>query len=400
MNIYRRLPADPAEWFSAEEVRKAKEYQRPLTVARMIDGGLSLALVGVVISTHAAPRLLDAVGVESWIVGLVVVLAALVAAETIVSLPVSIWTTFSHERKWGFSTETPKGFVGDALKGLAVGVVLLSALMIPLWTLIRTTELWWVYGWIVFLLFSVGLSFLAPIVLMPLFNRFEPLDDAELTADLQELARVAGLSISEVQVMDASKRTKKDNAFFAGLGRTRRVVLFDNILSQPARSIRAVVAHELGHWRRRHIVRSVALGVVTSFGLFALLRAVGTWDAALSWAGVDSLADPAALPLVLLTFVAAQTVLGLTSAWHSRALERQADLECLGITSDAEGFEEMMRGLSTRNLSELAPSRLAYLRLGHPPAAERLALARAWQASREPVASQAVVHQPTPDQPA
>lgn len=383
MNVYRRIKADPADWFSADEVAKAKAYQRPLTILRIVQGLIGLGVLLTIISTHAAARFADAVGAEGWVVRLILVLVGLLVVDELADLPFDIWREFRHERKWGFSTQTRGGFVADLVKGLVLSVVLMGALTIPLWALIRTTELWWIAGWLVFLLFSVVLVFLGPVVILPMFNKLEPLADPSLAEDLRDLARSAGLGISEVQVMDASKRTRKDNAFFAGLGRTRKVVLFDNILEQPAQAVRTVVAHELGHWRRRHLVKGLVLGTVLSFGLFALLRAVSTWEAALDWAGVKSIADPASLPLVMLVLGAGQLVLGYLRAWHSRALEREADIESLRLTDDGLVFQDMMRRLMTRNLAELAPSRLTYLRLDHPPPAERMQLAEVWRGEQE-----------------
>lgn len=387
MNIYRRIEADPADWFSADEVRKAKEYQRPLTILRIANGLASVGLVIAVISTHAAPRLADAVGADGWALRLLVVLVGLLVVDQILDIPFDLWREFRHEKKWGFSTQTPGRYVVDLVKNVVLSVILFGVLMLPLWALIRYTELWWVAGWLVFLLFSVVLGFLGPILIMPLFNKFEPLADPVLAEDLRELARSAGLSISDVQVMDASKRTRKDNAFFAGLGKTRRVVLFDNILEHPVQAVRGIVAHELGHWRRRHLVQGLVLGTVLSFGLFGLMRVVTTWDAALDWAGVSSVADPASLPLVLIVLVGGQMVLAYIRAWQSRALEREADIEALRLTGDGPGFQDMMRSLMTRNLAELAPSRLAYLRLDHPPPAERLQLAEVWRGKSQPADS-------------
>lgn len=378
MNIYRRIKADPADWFSADEVQKAKAYQRPLTRLRLAEGLVGLGLILVLISLHAAPRLTDALGVDGWVLRLLVVLAGLVGVYTLVDIPFAAWREFVHERTWGFSTQTPGGFVADVVKSSTMSIVLFAALTVPLWALIRSTDLWWVAGWLVFLLFSVALVFLGPVLIMPLFNRFEPLTDASLGEKLRSLARSAGLNISEVQVMDASKRTKKDNAFFTGLGKTRRVVLYDNLLAQPEDSVRTVVAHELGHWRRRHLRRSLALGTVLSLGLFLLLRVVSTWDPALEWAGVRSIGDPESLLLVVLVLVGGQLVLGFVQSWHSRALEREADIEALRLTNDRSGFQDMMRSLMTRNLAELAPSWVSYLRLDHPPPAERLQLAENW----------------------
>lgn len=382
MNTYRRLKADPADWFSPDEVSKAKDYQRPLTYLRVASAIITLGSFLAIISMHAAPRLADALGVDAWPARLFLSLGLVMLVGEVLDLPLDLWREFSHEKRWGFSTQTPGRYVADLIKNLVLGVVLFGVLMVPLWALIRSTQAWWIAGWVVFLLFSVVFTFLGPVLILPLFNKITPLENPELADNLRELARSAGLSISDVQVMDASKRTRKDNAFFAGLGRTRRVVLFDNILEHPLQAIRTIVAHELGHWRKRHLVHGLVVGTLLSFALFALLRMVSTWDAVLDWAGVDSIADPASLPLVLLILGGGQVALGYIRAWHSRALERQADIEALEITQDGDGFQDMMRNLMTRNLADLAPSQLAYLRMDHPPAAERLQLAEAWRAAQ------------------
>jgi STE24 endopeptidase len=384
MNTYRRIPADPAAYFEADEVQKAKDYQRPLTVARGISLALNAGFLIAVISTGLAGRVADGVGADGWFLRLVVIVASLTVAGVLIDLPISIWTTFSHERKWEFSTETPKGFVADLFKSIVLGLVLQTLLFGALWWLIRSTDLWWIYGWAVFFAFSVLLAFLLPIVIMPIFNKFTPLENEKLSARLRALAEGVGMKVSGVQVMDASKRTRKDNAFFAGLGGSRRVVVFDNLLSQPASVIASIVAHELGHWRRRHITKGVILGTITSFGLFVVLRLVSTWDFALDWADVPDIRDPAALPLVLAVFSVVSSAISLLQAWISRAHERQADIDSLEITGDHDAFVQTHRGLSTRNLIDLAPSWWSYIRASHPPPAERLRLGEVWSGSRAP----------------
>jgi STE24 endopeptidase len=378
VNIYKRVKADPADWFSAEEVRKAKDYQRPLTFVRILNSVVSLGLLAVIVSTHLQVKIADHLGGHAWYWRLLVVLGFLLIIDSVLDVPFDIWREFVHERKWEFSTQTPGGYVSDVIKGVVVGFVLFAALMTAVWALIRATSLWWVYGWLVFLAFTVVLAVLAPVVFLPLFNKFTPLDNESLVARLQGLAQQAGLKISGVQVMDASKRTRKDNAFFIGLGRTRRVVVFDNMLTQPDSSIATVVAHELGHWRRRHIVRLLAAGTATSFVLFYVLHLVTSWEAALRWVGVSSIKDPAALPLFLIVFIGGQLLLSYAQAWLSRSLEREADLEALELTRDPATFTTVMRELGTKNLSDLAPSAITYLRLDHPPIAERLEFAKQW----------------------
>lgn len=390
MNIYRRVAADPADWFSPDEVRKAKDYQRPITVVRIVNGLLTLGVFLAVIWTGAADTIADWTEGDVWYTRLPVVLVFLLLVNTVLDLPFEVWTEFGHERKWGFSTQTAGRFVGDAMKGFVLNIVLAGVLTFALWWLIqRSPDWWWIFGWLFFFLFSVVLVFLGPVLIMPLFNKFTPLEDEHTAERLRALARSAGLSISDVEVMDASKRTRKDNAFFAGLGRTRKVVLFDNILEQPAPSIDNVVAHELGHWKHRHIVRLMAFGTVTSFLVFLFVFVVSRWEPALEALNVDSVADPAAMPLVLLALVGGQLALRYVGAWHSRALERQADLAALGLTRDPDGFTSMMHELATKNLSELAPSAFAYLRLDHPPPAERLEMAKLWEQAPKPQTAEA-----------
>jgi STE24 endopeptidase len=300
----------------------------------------------------------------------------------LIDIPISAWTEFAHERKWGFSTQTARTFVVDLVKGLFLGLVIQIPLLLALWWLMRHTDLWWLAGWAVFFGFSVLLALLLPIVILPIFNKFTPLADEGLASRLRKLAEDAGMRVAGVQVMDASKRTRKDNAFFAGLGRTRRVVVFDNLLEQSHAVVASVVAHELGHWRRRHVARGIALGAVTSFLLFLAIKYVATWAVALRWAGVEDVRDPAVLPLVVLVFFTLSAGTGLIQSWVSRAHERQADLDALDITQDYDAFVETEHGLSTRNLIDLAPSRWRYIRASHPPPAERLRLAQLWRESR------------------
>lgn len=378
MNLFRPVPNDPRDWFSDEEVEKAKAYQRPLTYLRLGKGAVALAALLAILVTEAAPSLADALVGDTWPLRLLVTLGLLLVVFTVLDLPFGIYETFVHDRRWGFSTETPGGFALDEVKGLAVGVVLYGGLLLALWAVIRTTTLWWLAGWAVFFAFSVVLAFLGPVILMPIFNKFEPLSDEEMAEDLVGIARRGGVDVSGVQVMDASKRTRKDNAFFAGLGRTRRIVLFDNLLETPKRAIECVVAHEVGHWRRGHIRRQIALGAVLTLGVFVVLRAVVGWEAALDLAGVTGIEDPASLPLVALVFVGMSQLIGRIQKWFSRAYERQADVEALELTRDPAAFMEMMRSLTTKNLMDVAPSRWAYLNANHPPPAERMALAVSW----------------------
>jgi STE24 endopeptidase len=389
MNSYKRIKADPARWFSPEEVQKARTYQRPLTFARALSLAVNLGAILAIISTHTTPRLVRGMGIESWALQLIIIIALFTVVFSVIELPISIWHTFSHEKKWGFSTQTPGGFVADQFKGLALGLAIQLPLFLALWWLIRKTDLWWIAGWGVFFVFSVLLAFLYPILIAPIFNKFTPLEDESLAIRLKSLAEGVGMRVKAIQVMDASKRTRKDNAYFAGFGPSRQIVVFDNLLEQSAGVVASVVAHELGHWRRKHIVKGAVLGAITSLVLFGVLRLVSTWQTALDWAGVSSVREPAAFPLFILVFAVTSSVVGIIGAWISRAHERQADLDALEITDDYDSFIETEHGLSTKNLMDLAPPWWRYIRASHPAPAERLELAEIWRGDRQPKAAAA-----------
>ncbi len=226
------------------------------------------------------------------------------------------------------------------------------------------------------------LGLLYPVLIAPIFNRFEPLGDEVLRARLLILARRLELDVDEILVTDASKRSVAGNAYVAGLGRTRRVVLFDTILDWPHEAIEQVVAHELGHWHHRHLRRKlpvlIGFQLVTFLATWAVLR----WDALLELAGVQELGDPGSLPLFLAVFPLSFVLTTLVASWLSRADERQADLFALGTLDDPDAFADLFRRIAERNKADVDPSRWKRLTASHPPVAERLAMADRWDNAR------------------
>jgi len=225
----------------------------------------------------------------------------------------------------------------------------------------------------------LALGFLAPLVVQPLFNRFVPLEDAELAAELQALADRAELPIKEVLVADASRRTRKANAYVSGLGRTRRLVLYDTLLARAARpEIGLVLAHELGHRRHQHLLKAALLGMVGLAGFVLLLWTVLRWPHLRTLIGVpDGAADPRVVPFVLLLAATLQLPAAPLGAALSRKWERQADRFSLELTDDLATFEATHRSLATTNLSDLDPPRPIYLAFfSHPTPAERIEAAR------------------------
>ena len=383
INPWKAYPADPADFFSEEEIAKAKRYVTPLRRLGLVERIVIFLVDLAVVRSHLVPELLEAWEIENWVQRLLIAVLVISVISTIVALPFAAYRELNYDKRWEFSTQTTKGFVSDALKGLALGPVLLTLITLPLWYVIRHTDLWWVFGWLVVAVISIGIGVLSPVLIDPIFNKFKRIDDDDLHADLVGLAHEVGADVKEVQVSDASRRTRKHNAYVSGMGKTRKLVLFDTLLEEPRANIRSVAAHEIGHWKLRHIRRHVPLGLFLLFVNFLILRLVIEWDAILRFAGVDSLRDPAAIPLFFLLFPLPGIVTGLLQAWFIRAGEREADLFALEATLDPDAASDMERNLHVKNLADLAPSWWKRLTVDHPPAAERLAMIEGWRRARD-----------------
>lgn len=355
------------ELFGAEQVEKARRYHRPGYIAWAANAVAGLGVLALL--TVFGPAL-DS---WPWWLATIVVTALTLGATTVARLPLGYSMGHRRERRWGFSTQTTGAWLADRAKAFVVGLALTSVLMVGLVGLARafpsTWPLWAAGGGAVFVLV---VAFLAPVVIEPIFNRFTPLEEEGLAAELRELADRAGVPVRDVLVADASRRTTKVNAYVSGVGGTRRVVLFDTLLAETsAAETKLVVAHELGHRKGRHVLQGTILGMAgIGFAVLVVLAVVGS-------------PQPADVPLVLLLGAALELVALPPMAALSRRWERYADRFSLELTQDAGVFESTFRTLGVKNLSDLDPPRtLYYLLFSHPTIPERIAFGRTWQ--REP----------------
>lgn len=379
LSHWQRVPADAAAWFDPEEIERGRAYNRPIHQLDRVRFALSTAVALAFVLGHAGPRMLDALDLDGWVPEAVVVILVFTSLELVVSPWFDAWRELIHDRRWELSTQTTGGFVLDQLKNLLVGAVTALLLLVPLWAVVRASDLWWLWGWLLFSAFTVVLGLLYPIVIAPLFNTFTPLEDDVLLERILQVARQCGLDVAGVLVADASRRSLAGNAYVAGLGRTRRVVVYDTLLAWPHDAVVQVVAHELGHWKHAHLRRKlpVVIGVqlLLFLGSWVLLR----WSWFLDLGGVESVRDPAAIPMFLTLFPAGFAAVNLVTSWLSRADERQADLYALDTLGDPEAFSEVFRRLAETNKADVDPSTWKRLNASHPPIAERLAMARRWQ---------------------
>jgi STE24 endopeptidase len=360
--------------FSPDERARASAYHRPLYLALLVDVALGAGLLAALAWTSLGDWLFSPLTSLHPVAAAAAYAALVTAFSSVVRAPLACWRGWWREREWGFSTQGAGGWLGDRAKGLAVSVLLAAAAWAAAVALARALPGWWaVPAGAALALAMLLLSFVAPVVLEPLFNRFRPLDDETLAVSLHQLSERAGVPVREVLVADASRRTTKVNAYVSGIGRTRRVVVFDTLLeaADPA-GVKVVVAHELGHRRDGHVMKLTLLAMAGAAGAVAALWAVlGT-----------RVADPQTLPEALLLLLAIELVVLAPGAWISRRFERAADRCSLELTEEPAAFARAHVELARRNLSDLEPPRLVYLLLfSHPTAPERLALGRAWNAA-------------------
>jgi STE24 endopeptidase len=356
--------------FSHEDVERARRYHRPRYVAVAVAFAFTAAVYAALAWSPPGRSLWHLVDGLGWAGSAAAWAAIVVVVVELVQLPLSWWRGLERERRWGFSTQSTRGWLADRAKGLGLATLVTAAAWTAAVALARGFPGWWPLAVAPVLAAGVLLlSYIAPVVLEPLFNRFGPLEDAQLAADLRALGRAAGVPIRDVLVADTSRRTTKVNAYVSGLGATCRIVLSDTLLvAAGAPEVKLIVAHELGHRRDRHVVKGTALAmagaVVGVLVLWAVMR--------------TRVASPRELPVALLV-LAVLELAGLAPASAlSRRWERAADRWSLELTHDLEAFEKAHVELARQNLSDLAPPRLAYLLLfSHPTPPERLALGRA-----------------------
>ncbi len=371
-------PARGAE-FSDREVQRHGAYREPAYAGLAI--GIVLE-VAVLLLVAKGPLRSVLAGTDGWPGGWVmksVVAAVFVGAVTwLASLPLAYVRGFEIQQAWGLSTQSAPAWLGDSLRSLVVSIIIAAVAATTFFGLVRwQPRTWWIWAWAGFTALTALLFFLYPVAIAPLFNRFTPLDDPSLERDIRSLASEAGVEVDQVLVADASRRSTLENAYVAGLGRTRQVVLYDTLLTAggPAET-RFVVAHELAHDRENHVLKNLALssaGLLTGFAVLALLaHRTRLW----SWAGAEGVADQAALPLLMVFATAATLVLLPAQNAVSRRFEAHADRIALELTQDPDTAIRVQRRLAFANLADLRPPRVAvWLLYSHPPVAERIAAA-------------------------
>ncbi len=302
-------------------------------------------------------------------------IAGVSVLHSVLTLPFSVYSTFVTEARFGFNNITPRLFAIDLVKSaLLAAVIGLPLLALVLWLMERMGELWWLWVWGTWVGFSLLLMLVFPTWIAPLFNKFTPLEDAALRTEIEGLLARCGFRSSGVFVVDGSKRSNHGNAYFTGLGQSKRIVFFDTLLRRLSTpEILAVLAHELGHFRHRHIFKRLAWTFALMFGLLWFLGQLISQEWFYQGLGIEQASTAAALLLFFLALPVFTFIFAPLGSWMSRRQEFEADAYAAGHASAGELVAALVK-LYRDNASTLTPDPLFSMYYhSHPPASIRIA---------------------------
>ena len=310
-----------------------------------------------------------------WITGGLVFFACLSVLANLLRIPFSLYGTFVIEDRYGFNTKTFRVWITDLLKGLIISALLGGLLLWLLLTLVvHAGFAWWVWAWMLTGAAEFLMIWLYPVVIAPLFNKFEPIENKELVQGIGTLMSRAGLRAKGVFRMDASKRSKHTNAYFTGIGKSKRIILFDTLLgSHSGDEILAVLAHEIGHWKKRHVQKQLILAELLSLAGFFVVAKLLDWPLIYQTFGFPELIPYVGLFLVAALFSPLGYFAQPVASAISRKFEREADDFTLEIMQAPEPMAAALKRLAADNLANLAPHPLyAWFYYSHPPLVERI----------------------------
>jgi STE24 endopeptidase len=316
---------------------------------------------------------------DSTVVAGLIFLGLLFLGQSLLSLPFAVYDTFGIEQKFGFNRSTPATFVMDRLKGLLLAAVLGLPLAAAVLWIFGNIAHAWIWAWAVVTGFQLLLTYLAPSLILPLFNKFTPMPEDDLRDDIEALGRKCGFPLDGVFIMDGSKRSTKANAFFTGIGKRKKIALFDTLMEKHDRAeLLAILAHEIGHFRCGHIRQRLVVGIVQSAVIFFLLGLATNPDGAFARLlfdafGVGEISPHVGLVLFGILLEPVSKALGvLANAW-SRRHEFEADAYAAKVTGEAAALGEALKKLSADHLSHPSPAPLrVWLDYSHPPLLRRL----------------------------
>jgi STE24 endopeptidase len=342
-------------------------------VARLFDQAVLLTIL----LTGLLPWLVDAI--KGWGTGFIggglIFFAVLAIFSHMLDIPFDLYGTFVIEQRHGFNTRTIGLWLSDWAKGMLISSILGGTVLVVLLILVSYLETtWWILAWVVISIVELMILWLYPVLIAPLFNKFEPIADTAVEKSVTSLMERAGLVVKGVFQMDAGKRSKHTNAYFTGLGKSKRIVLFDTLLaSHPEQEILSVLAHEAGHWKRKHVIKQLVLLEAFSLGGLFILSVMLDWELLYRTFGFEEQIRYVGLLLAPIVLSPLSYFLRPLGSALSRKYEKEADDVAVSLMGTPEPVRDTLIRLSADNLANLAPHPIyAWFNYSHPPPVERI----------------------------
>jgi STE24 endopeptidase len=375
--LSKDLPDEFEDVYDEETYAKSQEYTRVNTTFGFITGSFDLLLL-LAFWFAGGFNILDqwARGFDFGVIGTgLIFIGVLIIAKTIISLPFNIYSTFVIEERFGFNKTDAKTFITDRLKGLLLSVLIGGPLLAGIIAFFEFGGTYaWLYAWIAVTAFSLIMQYVAPTWIMPIFNKFEPLEDGELRQAIESYADKVDFPLQGIYVMDGSKRSSKSNAFFTGFGKNKRIALFDTLIeNHTTEELVAVLAHEIGHYKKKHIVKNMTISILHTGIMFVLLSIFLQVPALFEAFYMDQMSVYAGLLFFGMLYSPVETILGIFMQKMSRSHEYEADYFAATTIQDSEEMANVLKKLSKDNLSNLTPHPFyVFLNYSHPPALKRI----------------------------
>lgn len=376
-SINDELPGEFKNFYDSLKYRRSQEYLRDNTCFRLIRGSVVTVAVLILILSGGF-NFIDKIA-RSFDLGPIatglIFSGIIFFLSQIIEIPFSIYHTFVIENKYGFNRTKPGTFAADILKNWLISVIIGGALLaLIIWFFITSGDLAWLFCWLGVTLFELFMIFIAPVTIMPLFNKFTPLEEGELRQAIETYARGQNFKLKGIFKMDGSKRSSKSNAFFTGFGCYRRIVLFDTLIANHGiDELVSILAHEMGHYKKKHILKMTAVSFFANGVMFFVLSLFIGNPALFAAFKMDNLSVYASLLFFAFLYTPINIVLSLAGNFLSRKFEYQADSYAASTCSNPGAFILALKKLSVDNLSNLTPHPLkVFLSYSHPPVLQRI----------------------------
>ena len=376
-NITPTIPSDFKKAYDQEKYILSQDYLKARTRFGLFSSTFSLILIMIVIHSDIFGLLDQFVRgqSDSYILQGLLFIGAIYFFQDIISLPFSIYHTFVIEERFGFNKTTPSLFIIDKIKGYAIFVVLGSIVITPiLYFFYVYGDIGWLIAWSVLTAFMIAVQPLFVHVIAPMFNKFTPLEEGELRSAIEKYTAKVNFPLARIDIMDGSKRSAHSNAYFTGFGKSRRIAIFDTLIEKHStKEIVSVVAHEVGHYKLKHILQGTILGIIETGVMLFAFNLIMNDISLFQVFGVSQLSVHAGIVFFSMLYAPVSMFTSIVTTAISRKNEYEADKYSYDTTNNRDALVSMLIGLSANNLSHLTPHALkVFLSYSHPPVIDRI----------------------------